>query len=124
MKQKILEALDCVLEDVGEDRLVDILVDAYNAQKERLEASVTENNAERQHMHDERERMKQEHHRMRTDPLYCAAGAFFFVDGDGRTFIVQIKGFKIEMCERRGTIDYAAQQISREEFSQIVPKER
>ena len=119
-KDKILKALDCALDDISEGRLVDILLDAYKAKNRRIEELEAENESERQGLHRDREGIRQELHKMRCDPLYGAGGDYFFVC-DGRRYHVRVQG-RVDMYERRGTVDYAAQSISPGDFLSSVTK--
>lgn len=116
-KQRLLKALDCSLEDISEDRLVDILLDTFNAKKRRIEELEGDNARERFDIQNERDRMRDELHRMRSDPLYGAGGEYYFMC-DGKKFGVVVQG-RISMFERRGSIDYAAQQLSPREWSGV-----
>ena len=115
IKQKILDGLGCTLDEISEERLIDILLDAYQAKERRIKALEGENAREREAMHEEREAMKREHHLMRTDPLYCAPGRYYFAVA-GRRFSVDIQGSAIKMLQRDSRIDVLAQRISENEF--------
>ena len=119
-KDKILKALDCALDDIGEGRLIDILLDAYKGKQRRIEELEGENERERQDLHAARDKIMYEMDQMRQNPLYGAGGDYFFVC-DGRKYHVRVQG-KVDMCERRGTVDYAAQQIGPGEFLSLVTK--
>lgn len=106
-KQKILDALDCVIDDLSEDRLIDLLVDAYEAKKRRINELAAENARERESLHHEREMVRAEIHRVRTDPLYTVVGEFCF-QTDKAKFGVRIHGGDIQGFEQRGDIHYAA----------------
>lgn len=109
-KQKILEALDCALDEISEERLLEILMDAYKAKKDRISQLEGENCHEREVMHHERQKMHEEYRRMRDDPLYCASGRYFFLVNHHK-ISVYIQGTKIEAFERVGQTDYAAEQL-------------
>ena len=84
-KAKILEALDIALDDVSEDCLLDILLDAYKSKDQAILRLEGENAREREDMHQERERMREEYDRRRSDPLYCTAiGEYYFIDNGCR----------------------------------------
>ncbi len=118
-KQKILDALDIAIDDLSEDRLIDILLDAYKDTRRQLNEVKFENARERETIRRERERMQEDHRRMREDPLYCAQGEYYFVY-DKRMFGVRIQGRKIDMFERRPGVghgvDVMAQPVPRLEL--------
>jgi hypothetical protein len=117
-KQKILDVLDSVLDDISEDRLLDILLDAYTAQKQAILDLAVENAAERENLRLDREHIRQELHKMRNDPLYGAAGEYFF-EGSGtvkRRFCIMVRGHAIEMIEQLGGVDYRCRQMERLEW--------
>ena len=115
VKEKILDALDVAIDDVSELRLVDILLDAYKLKVKRIEELNAENAMERERLYAERDMMAQERHKMRSDPLYCAAAEYYF-SCDGRKFGIHIQGPRIDMFERRNNVDIRAQQLSRSEW--------
>ena len=115
-KQKILDALDCVIDDLSEDRLIDLLVDAYESKKRRIIELTSENAREREQLHQDREQIHKEMRLMRTDPLYAPAGEYFFkVPGTKTKFGVRIHGLRIEGYSgtEGGNFIIAAQQIPR-----------
>ena len=114
-KQKILAALDCALDDLSEERLVDILLDAYERKKARIVELEAENAAERQRIHAERKALQREQHRLSSDPLYGARGEYFFTL-DGRYFSVSISGRDIYLTERRIGYLWSYLQISHEDW--------
>ena len=116
VKQKLLRALDCLLDDISEERLVDILLDAYKAKRDRITELEGENARERVLLQTEREQIHDAHRRMNSDPLYGASGRYYFVVNK-RKFCVQIEGGRrIQMFERQAHIDFAAEQIRAEDF--------
>ena len=119
-KQKILKAIDCAIDDIGEDRLVDILLDAFKAKKARIAELEGQLTAAAREVHDVWESRRLERHEIRTNPLYSAAGEYFFIVND-RKFMIQVFGPRIEMFERCGKIDHAAQIINRDHFEAKWP---
>jgi hypothetical protein len=117
IKDKILAALDCALDDIAEDRLLDILLDAYAAKKAEIERLHGENAREREQLHQELEAAHLDRHRMRSDPLYCAAGAYYFLLGGTDYYAVHIQGTQITLLRRLANHDQLAQPISRDEYS-------
>ena len=115
VKQKILDGLGCALDHISEERLIDILLDAYKAKQRHIEQLEGENAHEREMLHAEHESLRREQEKMRRDPLYCAHGRYFFAV-NGRRFIVDVQGGQIDMCEREKRIDVRAQRLSAEEF--------
>lgn len=75
-KQKLLEALCITFDDLSEARLLDILLDAYKAKKERIVQLEGENAHEREVLQSEREALLAERRRMQTDPTYFVSGDF------------------------------------------------
>jgi hypothetical protein len=123
IKEKILEVLDCALDDLSEERLLEILLDAYQGKKRTIANLEHECSAVRQQLHDEKERIRDEHKRIRSDPLYTAPGEYFFyyewtagLDRHKQRLGVRIVGRSIEMFERQKGYDVAIMQVSREEF--------
>ena len=102
---------DCRIDEINENRLLDILLDAFAAQKEKIEALRGENAHERQCMRSERQLLQAEFQRMRRDPLYCAMGEYRFVGEKGAIFHVHVQGTEINMYKRHNSIDYAMQQV-------------
>ena len=98
-KQKIIDALGCALDDISEDRLLDILLDAYEAKKHEIEVLEGANAREREDMYHERERMREEYRCMRSDPLYSPEGVYYFTLDEQR-FTVVVRGRKIDLMER------------------------
>lgn len=117
IKEKLLQALDCSLDDISEERLIDILLDAYNSKKQRIVELEGENSRERVMLHTEREQIRDERHQMHTNPLYGASGQYYFVL-DNKKFVVQIEGGRrIQLFERQAQIDFAAQPLTSKEFA-------
>lgn len=114
-KQKLLDAMGLTIDCIGEDRLLDILLDAYKAKGEEIARLKGENCHEREVMHAEREQMRAEYSRIRQDPLYFVSGQYYFVARQHR-FSVIVNGDRIEAFERVGTIDYAGVALSRKEW--------
>ena len=115
LKEKILDTLGCALDDISEDRLLDILLDAYKAKQHRIKELANENAYERDLLERERMRLIQEQQRMRGDPLYNAGGDYFF-RYDRQKFRVCVQGNQIELFEQRGNVAWAVQQIDRAEW--------
>lgn len=115
VKDKILAALGCALDEISETRLIDILLDAYEKKKQRIAVLEGENAHERARLEFEHDKMREEYRRMLNDPLYCAGGEYFFCL-DGRRFCFRVQGHHVEMFERRGIHDFAAIQHSAREW--------
>lgn len=113
-KSKLLEALDLTMDSLSEGRLIDILLDAYNEKKKRIEELKTENAKERDDLRRATDNIMAERHKMRTDPLYCASGQYWFAL-DNRLLGLYVQGSKLELIEDRAGINYLYQQISPEE---------
>src|SRR5690348_12352856 len=116
MKEKILKALDCALEDLSEERLLDILLDAYKAKSARIESLEAENAREREQLRVAQKLAQQELNRLRTDPFYWASGEYFFFC-NGKRLRIAIRGSNIQLFERIGIIDYEGQRLRGEEWS-------
>lgn len=114
-KQKIIDALGCALDDISEDRLLDILLDAYKAKKDRISQLEGENCHERLVMESERQFMHDERKRLHTDPTYGAAGQYFFVVNHHK-IAIRIQGRMIEVTEKVDQVDYLGQQLSPAEW--------
>jgi hypothetical protein len=115
-KAKILAALEIALEDIAEDRLLDILLDAYAAKKRAIEHLSHVNDTEREKLREERQAVHMDRMRMHKDPLYCAAGSYYFRLGGTDYYIVHVQGTKIILQRCQANYDQLAQPISREEF--------
>ena len=117
-KQKILDALGCALDEISEDRLVDILLDAYKRKEQRIKNLEAENVTERQRLDAEIERCQIARHEMRSNPLYGASGEYFFLGTGWRRLRVQIEGgCRISAFEVVGNVDYVCRQVSQEEYN-------
>lgn len=118
-KEKLLEALDCTIDDVSEERLVDVLLDSYAKMKERIKVLEAENSGERERLHYEMNNIQEERMKMRRDPTYWTAGDFYFIDHValmGQKMRVRIVGTKIELSQRRGNVDFVMRQVSGTEW--------
>jgi hypothetical protein len=122
-KEKILEVLDCALDDLSEERLLEILLDAYQQKKRTIANLEHECSAVRQQLYAEKERMRDEISRLCSDPLYTMPGEYFFyrewtdgLDRHKQRFVVRIVGRAVSMFERKGGYDMVIMQVSREEF--------
>ena len=118
IKQKLIDALDCTIEDINEDRLVDILLDAYKTRGDQITHLEGENAQERERLYAEFESIKREQKRMREDPLYCATGEYFF-NCNGHNFGVRVQGYRIDAFERQGNIDFAGREMSLAEWQAL-----
>lgn len=116
VRDKILEALGHI-DNISDERLCDLLLDAFAEQRKRIEQLEVENSAERIALHNEREQLRQEVHKMRSDPLYGAGGTYFFTVNK-RFFHVEVQGTQILLAEsdKKRSVDYMAQQLSRIEW--------
>jgi hypothetical protein len=110
VKSKIVEALGCTLDDISEERLVDILLDSYRTKKQEISRLQVENIREREDMYRERQSLRDEQRRMRSDPLYGPEGYYYFLS-DRRKFTVAVQGGRITMSERMKNVDMVAQQV-------------
>ncbi len=109
-KQKLLDALGCALDEINEDRLIDILVDAYKAKKQRIVELESANCLERQRLHDERNSLLDERRRMREDPTYWVHSRYCF-NHNGKGFFVMIDGPRVSLYESLGNADIIAQPV-------------
>lgn len=116
IKDKLLAALDCCLSDLTAECLVDILIDAYQATRQESARLQGANGHEREMLRAEEERMRIEQQRLRNDPLYGAAGHYFFA-GDNQVFRIDIAGHDIRLSTRRGAVDHPTRQITLAEFA-------
>lgn len=117
-KQKFLADLDLALEDIPEHALMEVLLDAYRDKLKRIQELEGENAHERQRLFDERESLRQEQHRMRRDPLYCAHGTYFMLCNN-RKFRIDIHGQNFSMFERIDQYDFVAMQLPQEEWMKL-----
>jgi hypothetical protein len=121
VKNKILAALDYALEDISEDHLIDILLDAYKAKKDHIRKLEAENEHERNDIYHERQRMREEAKCMRSDPLYCREGVYYFLS-NGRKFTVMVQGGRVNLSElhrENPNIDINACPLSLEEWLRL-----
>ena len=114
-KTKILEALDIALDDVSEDRLLDILIDAYKSKDQAILRLEGENAREREYIYHEREQMRDEFRRMRSDPLYCREGTYYFAVDKSR-FTVLVQGGRVDLMVRSHGHDVIATPMSPEDW--------
>jgi hypothetical protein len=119
-KQKILDALGCTIEDISKARLIDVLLDAFKVKQAEIEKLRGENGHEREMMHAERELMKRDHQRMRSDPTYCGPiGRYFFVGKDGRKFWGRLQNGRLELFERVKNVDFPACEVANGEWERL-----
>jgi hypothetical protein len=116
IKNKLLDALDITLEDVSEERLIDLLLDAYKVKERRIEVLEGENAHEREDMHHEREKMREEYRRMRSDPLYWREGGVYYFRDYTKCHTVLIQGGQVRLMERIKDVDIAVPQVKQEEW--------
>ena len=114
-KQKILEALGIALDDVNEDRLLDILLDAYKAQKDQIVQLRGENAHERLCLQSDRDNMREEMRRIRHDSTYGSVGEYFFIINQHRIGVI-VRAGHVSLYERIKNVDYSGQQMSRSEW--------
>jgi hypothetical protein len=115
IKDKLLGALDITLEDISEERLLHLLLDAYRAKQRSIEHLESENAREREDMHHEREKIRENYRRMRRDPLYGQEGVYYFIiAGNGIRLSVTIQGARINLHQRVSGMDIAAAPVSLE----------
>ncbi len=120
VRDKILEALGDI-DNISDERLCDLLLDAFAEQRKKIEQLEAFNNAERISLRNEQEALRQEQRRVRQDPLYAAAGDYYFVVRD-RFFQLAIQGNRMQLIEAvRGDeampwVNYMGQQLSRQEW--------
>jgi hypothetical protein len=119
VKEKILEVLDCALDDLSEERLLEILLDAYKAKKQRISDLENQHAGIQLAQQRDHESVMEERRRMRNDPTYAMAGEYFFIQHRGvqyNKFIVRIAANFVELLERNPTYDMMISQVPREEF--------
>lgn len=114
-KQKILAALGCALDDLSEARLLDILLDAYQAKKDEIVELKKANQLEQFKLATEREGVREEIRKVRSDPFYGAAGDFYFICR-GKKIAARIHARNVTLYERSAGIDYSASLVSQEEW--------
>ena len=112
IKQKLIAALDIALEDVGEDRLLDILLDAYASKKREIEKLKNENAGERQYLRKQHDDLVREQHRLRSDPTYGARGEYFFAREGGYKFRVSVTAGGVDLFEYRLGVEYCILSLS------------
>lgn len=120
-KQKLLDALGCTIEDVNEDRLVDILLDAYAASQKRISELMAENAQERLHLRADQQALIDDRRRMREDPTCWVQGFYHFLGQGSRRIFVHVDGPRVKVYERAQNIDYLAQPLSPAEFDRVLP---
>ena len=123
LKEKLLSTLDFALDDVSEERLLDILLDAYRARKEEIERLRGENAHEVQKLNDQHEALMRERSELRRNPLYGASGSWFFT-ANGQYFSVSAAGGKIREAALRvkakgQDVVYAAQQMTQQQWEAL-----
>lgn len=122
IRDKILSALTSTLEDLSEERLVDILIDELKSARAEVERRAGENIAEYQRLQQDREHNREEYLKMHREPLYCVKGEFHFATADDRFFCIHVQGTQLGMFERRLNVDYQVPRISHEEWVKRMPK--
>lgn len=118
VKTKLLEAVgDIDISDIGEEALVEILVNKIASLEKRVKELHGENSCERQRLHDETEALHRERHEMRRNPMYGAYGECYFLGRKASRFRVTMRaGNILELIEREKKIDFPLQRISGEQW--------
>ena len=116
LQQKLLKALDLTLDDLSEERLIDVLLDNYKFKAEQVETLANENLHEREQIQGERDAMRKEHHDMRCNPLYGPTGEYFFACEGHRYRLIVEGGRRLQLFKKQPGAEYVARSISREEF--------
>ncbi len=116
IRDKLLEAIEFDTDGLNESILLDILFESLKKLKNKVKELECENTAERECLHRNRDVLREEMKRIRTDPLASVYGEYYFVC-DNHKYQIRIQGPKITMFGRERQIDYAAQQISVEEWN-------
>jgi hypothetical protein len=123
IKEKLLDTLDFSLDDVSEERLLDILLDAYNGQKKEVERLRSANVGEALRLHEQQNALIRERRELRYNPLYGASGSWFFT-ANGQYFSVSAAGGKIREAALRvkakgQDVVYAAQQMTQQQWEAL-----
>ena len=118
VKTRLLAAVgDIDISDIGEEALVEILINKIASLEKRVKELHGENGRERQRLHDETEALMRERHEMRRNPMYGAYGEHYFLGRKTSTFRICIRaGNILELIEREKKTDYPLQRISSEQF--------
>lgn len=119
VKTKLLEAVgDIDISDIGEEALVEILVNKITSLEKRIKELHGENGRERQRLHDETEALHRERREMRRNPMYGAYGEYYFIGRKNSCFQVSMRaGNILELIEREKKINYQLQRISGEQWN-------
>ena len=114
-KQKLLDILSDRLEDVSEAGLSDMLLDLYNQKVAEVERLREANAEELVGYQRDRELIREEMRKMRSDPLYCAAGEYQFQLGSGKLIRIFVQGSMMRVMEELPGADMwaVAQQVPR-----------
>jgi hypothetical protein len=115
IKETILNALGDSWGDFGDELAVDLLVEAYQRRGKEIARLESENSAERIKLHDEEKRLHSEFHKIRSEPLWCAAGVYYFRQGLQR-WRLMIQGKALDLCEVKGGFDFKIQEVSQADF--------
>jgi hypothetical protein len=124
VKQKLLEAVGQIdIRDIGEEALIDILVNKIEALEKNIKELHSENGAEKQRLIDATERMHCEIKEMNSNPMYGASGRYYFLGRNKERICLYMLGGKIvEMFERYKKIDFCMQHITSKQWESLEEK--
>ena len=117
VKTRILKALqELDLGDISEDGLIAVLLDAYDTRGREIKRLEGENVHEREQLHEQRESILRERHRMRSDPTLLCVADYFFIAPDGKTkFHVLVAEGKVHLNQQLSNYAVAMRPISKEQ---------
>lgn len=113
IKTKLLSALESIpLDDFGTERLVDLLVDKLKEKEKEIERLQGANAHERLMLQGEREQLRKDFERNRTDPRRYLRGAYLFIGRNGKKYRAENTGDRLQLYEGEGSSEYVMQEVS------------
>jgi hypothetical protein len=117
IKHKILKALgDIALEDVKEETLLGILLDSYTAKQKEIERLAGENSHEREILRQEWDRLRSEEQKIRTNACFWVSGMYRF-KGDNIEIHVEIRDGRISVLQKEKNLNIVLREMQWNENS-------
>lgn len=117
-KDKLLEIIgDFAVDDLGIDRLLDVLADKLQRQGRDIEQLLHKNDGEWAHIRQERETLQREYQELRRNPATIITGPYFFYSPQSNEkFMIQINRGRVETFQKKKNNRHLLQEISLAEY--------
>lgn len=121
-KDKLLEIIgDLAIDDLGMDRLLDVLADKLKLQDKTIEQLLHKNDDEWVQIRQDRETLQREYQELRRNPATIITGPFFFYSAESNEkFMVQINRGRVETFQKKKNNRHILQEISLAEYEAKV----